>query len=111
MLACEDIACVRMKPVPKTDAIHVRMQITASVTFLPLLSDPCTFDLLVYTDTSSDVPLEWCACVKVVTVAPSTTFSLPFLFLAGSSSKHGCAAGRAGCYGQRMHAARLQGGV
>ncbi|KAK9916679.1 hypothetical protein WJX75_005693 [Coccomyxa subellipsoidea] len=34
-------------------------QITASVTFLPLLNDPCTFDLLVYTDTSSDVPFEW----------------------------------------------------
>ncbi|BDA41178.1 Mitotic spindle assembly checkpoint protein MAD2A [Coccomyxa sp. Obi] len=34
-------------------------QITASVTFLPLLSDPCTFDLLVYTDTSSEVPFEW----------------------------------------------------
>mmetsp|Transcript_7043 Transcript_7043/g.8075 ORF Transcript_7043/g.8075 Transcript_7043/m.8075 type:complete len:204 (+) Transcript_7043:175-786(+) len=34
-------------------------QITASVTFLPLLSDPCTFDLLVYTHASSSVPTEW----------------------------------------------------
>ncbi|KAK9806247.1 hypothetical protein WJX72_007181 [[Myrmecia] bisecta] len=34
-------------------------QITASVTFLPLLNDPCTFDLLVYTDAASDVPTEW----------------------------------------------------
>jgi hypothetical protein len=42
----------------------LRAQITASVTFLPLLSDPCTFDLLVYTDTSSDVPLEWCAAAR-----------------------------------------------
>lgn len=25
-------------------------QITASVTFLPLLEEPCTFDMLVYTD-------------------------------------------------------------
>ena len=36
------------------------MQITASVTFLPLLHDTCTFDLLVYTDTDSAVPVEWC---------------------------------------------------
>eukprot|EP00898_Chlorokybus_atmophyticus_P005782 jgi/Chlat1/6204/Chrsp44S05806 len=34
-------------------------QITASVTFLPLLEEPCTFDLLVYTDAESDVPTEW----------------------------------------------------
>eukprot|EP01112_Ceratiomyxa_fruticulosa_P002356 TRINITY_DN12487_c0_g2_i1.p1 TRINITY_DN12487_c0_g2~~TRINITY_DN12487_c0_g2_i1.p1 ORF type:complete len:167 (-),score=32.08 TRINITY_DN12487_c0_g2_i1:236-736(-) len=31
-------------------------QITASVTFLPLLQDPCTFDLLVYTDTGVVIP-------------------------------------------------------
>ena len=36
-----------------------RAQITASVTFLPLLSDPCTFDLLVYTAAASDVPAAW----------------------------------------------------
>lgn len=34
-------------------------QITASVTFLPLLNDPCTFDLLVYTDAKSSVPEQW----------------------------------------------------
>ncbi|KAK3259681.1 Mitotic spindle checkpoint component mad2 [Cymbomonas tetramitiformis] len=34
-------------------------QITASVTFLPLLEDPCTFDLLVYTKNDSTVPQEW----------------------------------------------------
>eukprot|EP00899_Mesostigma_viride_P011851 jgi/Mesvir1/20667/Mv14881-RA.1 len=34
-------------------------QITASVTFLPLLDGPCTFDLLVYTDASSEVPTAW----------------------------------------------------
>eukprot|EP00887_Chlorella_sp_A99_P006779 scaffold2.g6779.t1 len=34
-------------------------QITASVTFLPLLSDTCTIDLLVYTDKDSEVPFEW----------------------------------------------------
>ncbi len=34
-------------------------QITASVTFLPLLNDSCTIDLLAYTDKESDVPFEW----------------------------------------------------
>ena len=34
-------------------------QITASVTFLPLLQEPCTFDMLVYTDAGADVPQAW----------------------------------------------------
>jgi mitotic spindle assembly checkpoint protein MAD2 len=34
-------------------------QITASVTFLPLLQEPCTFDLLVYTDKDVDAPEKW----------------------------------------------------
>ena len=34
-------------------------QITASVTFLPLLQEPCTFDLLVYTDKDIAVPKKW----------------------------------------------------
>jgi len=34
-------------------------QITASVTFLPLLDEPCTFDMLVYTDTDIQVPKAW----------------------------------------------------
>ncbi|KAK5107726.1 hypothetical protein LTR62_000748 [Meristemomyces frigidus] len=34
-------------------------QITASVTFLPMLSSPCTFNVLVYADADSEVPLEW----------------------------------------------------
>eukprot|EP01086_Lenisia_limosa_P006813 TRINITY_DN25962_c0_g1_i1.p1 TRINITY_DN25962_c0_g1~~TRINITY_DN25962_c0_g1_i1.p1 ORF type:complete len:206 (+),score=42.22 TRINITY_DN25962_c0_g1_i1:68-685(+) len=34
-------------------------QITASVTFLPLLNEPCTFDLLVYADHDADVPERW----------------------------------------------------
>jgi mitotic spindle assembly checkpoint protein MAD2 len=34
-------------------------QITASITFLPLLQEPCTFDLLVYTDKSIDAPDQW----------------------------------------------------
>ena len=34
-------------------------QITASVTFLPLLNEPCTFDLLVYTSKDATVPKKW----------------------------------------------------
>jgi mitotic spindle assembly checkpoint protein MAD2 len=34
-------------------------QITASVTFLPLLSEPCSFDLLVYTKKDATVPKKW----------------------------------------------------
>jgi len=34
-------------------------QITASVTFLPLLDEPCTFELLIYTDQLAEVPQEW----------------------------------------------------
>jgi len=34
-------------------------QITASVTFLPLLDEPCHFELLVYCDKEADVPKEW----------------------------------------------------
>lgn len=43
-----------------TSEIHaIIRQITASVTFLPLLDEPCTFDLLVYTDNDVDVPQAW----------------------------------------------------
>ena len=34
-------------------------QITASVTFLPQLEGDCTFNVLVYADADSEVPLEW----------------------------------------------------
>lgn len=34
-------------------------QITASVTFLPALDDPCTFNLLVYADKRVEAPSEW----------------------------------------------------
>eukprot|EP01060_Flectonema_neradi_P011260 TRINITY_DN1835_c3_g1_i1.p1 TRINITY_DN1835_c3_g1~~TRINITY_DN1835_c3_g1_i1.p1 ORF type:complete len:201 (+),score=39.34 TRINITY_DN1835_c3_g1_i1:53-655(+) len=34
-------------------------QITATQTFLPLLPDYCTFDLLVYTNADADVPNAW----------------------------------------------------
>ncbi|KAK2075928.1 hypothetical protein QBZ16_001264 [Prototheca wickerhamii] len=34
-------------------------QITASITFLPILTDSCTIDLLAYTDRECEVPKEW----------------------------------------------------
>lgn len=34
-------------------------QITASVTFLPLLNEPCSFDLLIYTTKTAVVPKKW----------------------------------------------------
>jgi mitotic spindle assembly checkpoint protein MAD2 len=34
-------------------------QITASVTFLPILDEPCAFDLLVYTSADAAVPASW----------------------------------------------------
>lgn len=34
-------------------------QITASVTFLPLLNEPCSFDLLVYTKKDVTAPTKW----------------------------------------------------
>jgi hypothetical protein len=37
----------------------IMRQITASVTFLPLLSEPCCFDLLVYADQAATVPITW----------------------------------------------------
>lgn len=54
--------------VPSTDKTEVEIQaeiaaifrqITASVTFLPQLSGDCTFNVLVYADADSDVPVEW----------------------------------------------------
>jgi mitotic spindle assembly checkpoint protein MAD2 len=34
-------------------------QITASVTFLPQIDGDCTFNVLVYADADSEVPMEW----------------------------------------------------
>ncbi|KAJ3096364.1 Mitotic spindle checkpoint component mad2 [Phlyctochytrium bullatum] len=34
-------------------------QITASVSFLPVLSEPCTFNVLAYTDKNAEVPATW----------------------------------------------------
>jgi mitotic spindle assembly checkpoint protein MAD2 len=34
-------------------------QITASVTFLPILDEPCSFDILIYADKEATVPVLW----------------------------------------------------
>ena len=52
-------------PVEKTEAEiqaeiqSIFRQITASVTFLPQLDGDCTFNVLVYADADSEVPMEW----------------------------------------------------
>jgi mitotic spindle assembly checkpoint protein MAD2 len=43
----------------KKEIQGVIRQITASVTFLPLLESPCAFDILVYTDKDQAVPDKW----------------------------------------------------
>ena len=43
----------------QTEISAIIRQITASVTFLPLLEEACTFDLLVYTNDDAEVPVQW----------------------------------------------------
>ncbi|KAK5296230.1 Mitotic spindle checkpoint component mad2 [Exophiala xenobiotica] len=64
--APEDAAPAEPEPEPaKTEAQiqeeiqAIFRQITASVTFLPVLDGNCTFNVLVYADADSDVPIEW----------------------------------------------------
>lgn len=60
-------SCHRQAQVPpekteaqiQADIQAIFRQITASVTFLPTLDTPCTFNVLVYADADSEVPLEW----------------------------------------------------
>ena len=47
-----------MKEITKQIQAIIR-QITASVTFLPLLEEACAFDLLVYARKKADVPTTW----------------------------------------------------
>jgi mitotic spindle assembly checkpoint protein MAD2 len=34
-------------------------QITSTVSFLPLLTEPCSFNVLCYTDKDAEVPTSW----------------------------------------------------
>ncbi|CCC12824.1 hypothetical protein SMACR_09019 [Sordaria macrospora] len=63
--AASNIASTPTPPRDKTETeiqaeiAAIFRQITASVTFLPQLSGDCTFNVLVYADADSDVPVEW----------------------------------------------------
>ncbi|KAJ3124612.1 Mitotic spindle checkpoint component mad2 [Physocladia obscura] len=37
----------------------IMRQITASVSFLPMMTEPCTFNVLTYTDKNAEVPATW----------------------------------------------------
>ncbi|TVY40108.1 Mitotic spindle checkpoint component [Lachnellula occidentalis] len=58
-------AAAAAPPAEKTEAEiqseiqSIFRQITASVTFLPQLDGDCTFNVLVYADADSEVPMEW----------------------------------------------------
>jgi len=62
----EEAAVAPSVPRSQSDAVReqreiqaIIRQITASVTFLPLLDEPCTFDLLIYADKHAEVPAAW----------------------------------------------------
>ena len=57
------------------------LQITASVTFLPLLNDRCSFDLLVYTDVQSAVPMEWSAHCPLLPACTAVDLQKRFIAL------------------------------
>lgn len=52
-------AADKTEPEIQAEIAAIFRQITASVTFLPQLSGDCTFNVLVYADADSDVPVEW----------------------------------------------------
>ena len=43
----------------KAEMAAIIKQITASCTFLPVLEEPCAFQILAYTDRDVEVPVEW----------------------------------------------------
>ncbi|KAK1774668.1 mitotic spindle checkpoint component MAD2 [Copromyces sp. CBS 386.78] len=49
----------KTEPEIQAEIAAIFRQITASVTFLPQLTGDCTFNVLVYADADSDVPVEW----------------------------------------------------
>ena len=55
----EDTPAEKTEAQIQTDIQALFRQITASVTFLPMLDGNCTFNVLVYADADSEVPLEW----------------------------------------------------
>lgn len=58
-LAIKRLASMTPPPFFAFGPAAIIRQITASVTFLPLIDEPCSFDLLVYADEDVDVPRTW----------------------------------------------------
>ncbi|GAM85798.1 hypothetical protein ANO11243_038060 [Dothideomycetidae sp. 11243] len=57
--AAADAPADKSEPEIQAEIQSIFRQITASVTFLPMLDGNCTFNVLVYADADSEVPLEW----------------------------------------------------
>ena len=53
------IQCVRLFLLCMYDCFSQTLLLSTQVTFLPLLSEPCSFDLLVYTNKAAKVPKKW----------------------------------------------------
>ncbi|KAJ3054990.1 Mitotic spindle checkpoint component mad2 [Rhizophlyctis rosea] len=49
----------KSEKVIQAEIAAIMRQITASASFLPLLDDPCTFNILAYTDKNAEVPATW----------------------------------------------------
>ncbi|XP_071808754.1 mitotic spindle assembly checkpoint protein MAD2A-like [Asterias amurensis] len=64
-IQCDKTMTDESQPREKTDKDinagirAVMTQITATVTFLPLLANPCTFNILIYTDKNLSMPEQW----------------------------------------------------
>ncbi|KAK0378919.1 HORMA domain-containing protein [Colletotrichum limetticola] len=57
--SAEDAAPEKTEQEIQSEIAAIFRQITASVTFLPQLNGDCTFNVLVYADADSEVPVEW----------------------------------------------------
>jgi|LauGreSBDMM110SN_4_FD.fasta_scaffold130456_1 mitotic spindle assembly checkpoint protein MAD2 len=55
----KEITAVKSQKEIHNEIQAIMRQITSSVTYLPLLSEPCCFDLLVYADQAATVPVTW----------------------------------------------------
>ncbi|KAK1673783.1 DNA-binding protein [Colletotrichum godetiae] len=57
--SAEDATPEKTEQEIQSEIAAIFRQITASVTFLPQLNGDCTFNVLVYADADSEVPVEW----------------------------------------------------
>ncbi|KAI9893820.1 MAG: Mitotic spindle checkpoint component mad2 [Vezdaea aestivalis] len=59
VLETGDVSAPKTEEQIQKEIQSIFRQITASVTFLPMLDGNCTFNVLVYADADSEVPMEW----------------------------------------------------